>query len=151
MSETSGWFFFPPTNSDSCCLFLDLRSVYLTHKQPEGRCFILDGSYFIPVGCDVVLVNRLLPSLLSSMFVVSLLQNGTCRRDWVTQTEPAFRSVPLTYSNNINCVLRGQEACPPKKIQPPHLSARARPLGKQLCSSCFQVGKNRIWLFEVHI
>lgn len=37
------------------------------------------------------------------MFVVSLLQNGTCRCGWVTQTEPAFRSVPLAYSNNINC------------------------------------------------
>lgn len=73
------------------------------------------------------------------MFVVSLLQNGTCRRGWVTQTEPAFRSVPLTYSNNINCVLWGQEACPLKRIQSPPLSARARPLGKPLRSRCVQV------------
>lgn len=61
------------------------------------------------------------------MFVVSLLQNGTCRRGWVTQTEAAFRSVPLAYSNNINCVLRGQEARPLKRIRPLHLSTYELP------------------------
>lgn len=59
------------------------------------------------------------------MFTVSPFQNGTCRLGWVTQSVPAFCSLSLSYSNDINCALQGQEMCPFERIQPPYASDRA--------------------------